>query len=144
MHGKYLSVCLISLAVLGLGFVINEYRYAGAYAHSSGGETVQATIESQLSGPIRNLRFTLFEQGIRPSDMRVKGGLVNILVEDRSRVAQNLTIQRVAGTERISVGSVEKWTNQIRGRNSFRLVPGEYELFDSTRSEYKAVLTVEP
>jgi hypothetical protein len=105
-----------------------------------------STVSGQVSpvGPIRNLRFILFDAGIRPSEMRIKAGLVNIHIEDRTNSSQGLTLQRVLLDQRVAVGTVQKMANQSRGRNSFTLTPGEYELFDVNRPTTKAVLLVEP
>ena len=105
-----------------------------------------SSISSQVQtvGPIRNVRFVLFDAGIRPSEMRIKAGLVNVHIEDRTNSSQGLTLQRVLLSERVALGTVQKMTNQSRGRNSFRLTPGEYELFDVNRPTTKAVLLVEP
>ena len=105
-----------------------------------------STVGGQVSavGPIRNLRFVLFDAGIRPSEMRIKAGLVNVHIEDRTNSSQGLTLQRVLLNERVALGTVQKMANQTRGRNSFSLTPGEYELFDVNRPTIKAVLLVEP
>lgn len=105
-----------------------------------------STVSGQVSavGPMRNLRFTLFDDGIRPSEMRIKAGLVNVHFEDRTNSSEGLTLQRVLVSERVALGTVQKMANQSRGRNSFRLTPGEYELFHVNRPTTKAVLLVEP
>ena len=89
-------------------------------------------------------RFTLFDAGIRPGAMRIKARLVNIHIEDRTNTSQGVTIQRVAGGERVAIGSVQKVATDLRGRSSFILAPGEYELFDVSKPANKAVLQVEP
>ena len=105
-----------------------------------------ASLESQQQsiGPIRNLRFTLFDSGIRPTEMRIKSGLVNILIEDRTKLSQGLALRRVLGTDRVAVGTIQKAVDQSRARNSFRLLPGEYELYDLNQPANNAVLLVEP
>jgi hypothetical protein len=144
MKRKHFSVCLIVLAALGTAIVGNSYRLAGTPTSAAATETAEASVASQSPtyGPIRNLRFTLFDAGIRPNEMRIKAGLVNILIEDRTHMAESVTIQRVTGPDRV-VGEVKKAVNQSRGRNLFRLTPGEYELFEPIRPENKALLSVE-
>ena len=146
MRTTYLLVFVISLAVAGVGFAINNYRQATVYGHASNVERAERNVETQLPsvGPIRNLRFTLFDAGIRPSEMRIKAGLVNIHMEDRTNISQGVTIQRILTTERVALGTVLKAADQLRGRSSFRLTPGEYELFDASRPTNKALLVVEP
>ncbi len=145
MKTRYLSIFLLTLAIAGIAVAINSQRRAGVYAHASAIERAQPNVEAQLPtvGPIRNLRFTLFDAGIRPSEMRIKAGLVNIHIEDRTNSSQGLTIQRVLTGERVALGTVQKAANQLRGHTSFRLTPGQYELFDATRPANKAVLWVE-
>jgi hypothetical protein len=145
MKRKYFSACLIILAALGIASIGNNYKFTGTPTSAAAGENLEANIASQSStvGPIRNLRFTLFDAGIRPNEMRIKAGLVNVSIEDRTHVAEEVTVQRVSGTERVAVGEVRKAANQSRGRNLFRLTPGEYELFEPSRPENKAVLIVE-
>lgn len=110
MKRKYLSLCLITLAALGTAILGNSYRRAETAARAAASDTVEASITSQSSGvgPIRNVRFTLFDAGIRPNEMRIKAGLVNVSIEDRTYVAEGLIIQSVAGTERVAVGQVRK------------------------------------
>lgn len=133
----------------GLLLAASVDRHAGISGSNATAETAHAPVEliesqEQTIGPIRNLRFTLFNSGIRPSEMRIKAGLVNILVEDRTSLAQSVTIRRVLGTDRVAVGTIQKALDQSRGRNSFRLLSGEYELSDPNQPANKAVLLVEP
>ena len=103
------------------------------------------TVSGQVSavGPVRNLRFILFDGGIQPSQLRVKAGLINISVEDKTSVSEGLTIQRIVGRDSVALGAVQKLANQQRSRNLFTLLPGEYELHDSSKPTNKAVLSVE-
>jgi len=146
MKITYLLVFLISLAIAGVGIAIKDYRQPSVYGHASAVERAEQNVETQLPtvGPIRNLRFTLFDAGIRPGAMRIKARLVNIHIEDRTNTSQGVTIQRVAGGERVAIGSVQKVATDLRGRSSFILAPGEYELFDVSKPANKAVLQVEP
>lgn len=137
MNLKYLivvSVCVAG-AILFAGYRYNKAMspaYATQYHQESNG------------GPVRNLRFTLFEAGIRPNEIQIKSGLVQILLEDKSNVAQGLIVRRLVGAEKVGVGTVQKANQQMRGRTLFRLAPGEYELFDPSQPASKAVVTVEP
>lgn len=148
MKIRYVLTILISFTLTGILVAANVYRQTVAGSNSAD----EATHDSLNSpggqepniGPIRNLRFTLFDAGIRPSEMRIKAGLVNILIEDRTQLAQGVALRRILGSERVAVGTIQKAVDQSRGRNSFRLVPGEYELYDPKQSANKAVLLVEP
>src|SRR5689334_20298119 len=96
MKITYLLVFLISLAIAGVGIAIKDYRQPSVYGHASAVERAEQNVETQLPtvGPIRNLRFTLFDAGIRPGAMRIKAGLVNLHIEDRTNTSQGVTIQR--------------------------------------------------
>lgn len=144
MKLKCVLVCLLMLAAMGIAFLFNGYRQASARAF----QIVQSDIDNDKStvGPIRNLRFTLFDLGIRPREMRCKAGLVNLHFEDRTNASQGVTVQRIVGNERMVIGAVQRTANgnQSRGRTAFRLLPGEYELYDANRPANRALLIVEP
>jgi len=146
MKNKYVSVCLIGFAVMAIVLMVHDYKQAGVNASAAAVDVVQPNVDSQLStvGGIRNLRFTLFDAGIRPSEMRIKAGLVNILIEDKTNLSQGVTVRHLLGFDRVVVGVIEKQTNQLRGRNSVRLTGGEYELYDVSKPANKAVLHVDP
>jgi hypothetical protein len=146
MKTRYLLTAITGLTLIGVGAAAHRYRGAGALVSTPIANAAHVTEleQEQAVGPIRNLRFTLFDAGIRPGRMRIKAGLVNIHIEDRTNTSQGVTIQRVAGGERVAVGSVQKVAAELRGRSFFRLAPGEYELFDATKPANKAVLLVEP
>jgi hypothetical protein len=146
MKLTYLPSLFMIFAVVAVGLGINGYRYAHIYGSASAIHHAEPQIETQLPvvGPIRNLRFTLFSGGIRPGEIRIKAGLVNIHVEDRTEISQGLIIQRILATDRVAVGTVQKVADQLRGRSTFRLTPGEYELIDMAQPANKAVLLVEP
>lgn len=146
MRTRYISMFVVALAIAGIAVAINGYRQAFIYAQAWAIERAEPNIEPQLPtvGPIRNLRFTLFDAGIRPNEMRIKPGLVNIHIEDRTNISQGLTIRRILGSERALLTTVQKAPDQLRGRSFVRLMPGQYELFDASRPANKAVLLVEP
>jgi hypothetical protein len=104
----------------------------------------QANTDEASAGPVRNVRFTLFEQGIRPAQMRINAGLVNISIEDKTTDGNGLVIERVDGDQRSALGNVRNRQDQTRGRSQLRLIPGTYELQDAVRPANKAVLIVEP
>jgi hypothetical protein len=137
MNLKYFIVVSMCVAVATL---FAGYRY---------NKTVSPAYATQYDqepnrGPVRNLRFTLFEAGIRPNEIQIKSGLVQILLEDKTNVAQGLIVRRMVGAEKLGIGTVQKSNEQTRGRAMFRLAPGEYELFDPSQPASKAVVTVEP
>lgn len=150
MKIQNLSAYFASLTLIAIVFVNSNYKKAANIESPSREVASVATpiLDAQAAiGPVRNIRFTLFDAGIRPRELRIKAGLVNIHLEDRtntSQPSQGLTIIRVSGSERVALGTVQRVANQLRGRSSFRLSPGEYEVFDAGQPANKAVLLVEP
>lgn len=138
-----------SLALAVTGATLASIRlHSAAGLHRTRSETFayqSPTVSGQVSavGPVRNLRFILFDAGIQPSQMRVKAGLVNISVEDKTNVSEGLTIQRIVGLNSVALGAVQKLADQKRSRNLFTLAPGEYEVYDSSKATHKASLLVE-
>jgi len=147
MKIKYLLVCLTGVALMGIVFAGSSLktRLGSGPVSTTGIQTNSEVLNTQQSlvGPIRNLRFTLFEQGIRPSELRIKTGLVNLWIEDKTNNSQGLLVQQVSGTERIALATITKILNYSRGRKLLRLLPGTYELHDASRPANKAVLVVE-
>jgi hypothetical protein len=143
MKTKHLYVCLLSLAVMLIALGVNGYRKTSATEPVLASPLQENTQESSI-GPVRNLRFTLFEEGIRPAEMRINAGLVNISIEDRTVDGNGVLIQRVEAGRGIAIGNVRNLENETRGRSRFRLTPGKYELQDAARPDNKAVLVVEP
>ena len=97
-----------------------------------------------VRGPIQNVRFTVHEAGIYPSQLRVRNGIVGISIEDRTGKSAGLLIERKNGNQRIPIGQVSRLINHLRGRDSFNLTPGRYRVSDVTRSTSEAELIVEP
>lgn len=143
MKSKHLYVCLLGLAVMLIALGINGYRKTSATQPVLANSLQENTQESSI-GPVRNLRFTLFEQGIRPAEIRLNAGLVNISIEDKTADGNGLVIERLEAGRRSAVGNVRKMQDQTRGRSQLRLAPGTYELQDAVRPANKAVLIVEP
>lgn len=136
MKTKHLYVCLISLAVMLIALGVNGYRKTSA--------TTQQNNQEPAVSPVRNLRFTLFEQGIRPAEMRINAGLVNIAIEDKTTDGEGVLIRRVEAGHGTEIGNVRNMQDQRRGRSRLRLTPGTYELQDAARPDNKAVIIVEP
>jgi hypothetical protein len=143
MKRNPLYVCVFSLAVMMIALGVNGYKKTSATGPVLTGSLNETTQESSI-GPVRNLRFTLFEQGIRPAEIRINAGLLNITIEDKTTDGDGLLIQRVEESQRTAVGAVRNMQNQTRGRNQLRFTPGTYELRDAVRPANKAVLIVEP
>jgi hypothetical protein len=94
-------------------------------------------------GPVQNVRFTLYDAGIYPREIRVKQGAVAIAIEDRTGHTSGLMIERENGNG-VSIGQVKRFTDHWRGRGQFKVQPGRYRVFDTSRPANQARLIVEP
>jgi len=143
MKVKYLFVCLVIVTIVSV-FTLGAHLYKKADASEIKPLPPSLNFQLPTVGPVRNLRFTLFKEGIRPNEMRIKAGSVNILFEDKTYVAEGLRVDRVVEGGPVALGVIQKTRNQLRGRSSFRLTAGAYELYDASQPTNKALLVVEP
>jgi hypothetical protein len=104
--------------------------------------TTQQTISP--SGPVQNVRFTIYDGGIYPRQLHAKTGNVAIAIEDRSRGSVGLLIERQDGSANVLVGQVTRLVDRQRGRAQFRLDIGRYRVVDASRPNNRAELLVEP
>jgi hypothetical protein len=95
-------------------------------------------------GPVRVVRFALYDVGIYPHEARVQPGLVTISIEDLSGASSGLIIERVEADVRTQVGSVDRLASRLRARAEMLLVAGRYEVSDASRRNNRAWLIVEP
>ncbi len=95
-------------------------------------------------GPVHVVRFTLYDAGIYPREVRVDKGLVAITIEDLSGGTSGLVVERVNGNGRVSIGSVQRFERHWRGREELQLQPGSYEVHMADRPNNRALLIVEP
>lgn len=95
-------------------------------------------------GPIRNLKFTLYDSGIYPHEIRAQRGLFSIALEDRTQQSDGLIIERENGNNRSQVAHIRRMLNHWRGRDRMRLEPGRYRVADASQPEHQAVLIIEP
>lgn len=102
------------------------------------------TDQSRALDPVQNIRFTVYENGIAPREIKVKKGLVSIVIDDRTRKSEGLAVEREAGNGRVRVGHVKRNQDFWRGRDQVRLTPGTYAVFDTSRPENRARLVVAP
>ena len=126
-----LRILLIALSIPGLFFGLLAAR------------TLTNTLPSPTTrGPIQNIRFTVYDTGIYPRQLRAKPGVVAIVLEDRTRQRRDLVIERVTGGSS-SVGGISIPVGQSRTRAEFRLGVGRYRVSDATNPANQAELIVE-
>lgn len=99
---------------------------------------------TQTRGPVQNIRFTVYDAGIHPRQLRVRPGIVGISIEDRTGGSMGLLIEQINGGVRLPIGQVNRLSNQLRGRARFTLEPGRYRISNVTRQTSEAELVVEP
>ena len=95
-------------------------------------------------GPVQNIRFTLYDAGIYPREVRVQTGTVAIAIEDRTGTSTGLLIEVPDEKQNTRGYQVESLNEHGRGRGQFQLEPGEYRVVDVSRPENTAVLVVKP
>jgi hypothetical protein len=94
--------------------------------------------------PVQNIRFTIYDAGILPREIKVKQGLVSIVIEDRTRKSEGLGVELEVGNGRLRVGQVKLFQDFWRGRDQVRLVPGTYVVFDTSKPTNQARLIAVP
>ena len=145
MWSKYLFATVVSFATVGVCFVLNTHKQTESSFLSASARIGESNSQSLASvGPVRTIRFTVFDPGIRPAEMKIKAGWVNLLIEDKTSDGTEVLLQRGVTNDLVAVGRIEKGSGQFRRRNTLQLRPGKYQLSDSMRPANTAVLLVEP
>ena len=108
-----------------------------------GNSSASAVTASATRGPIQNIRFTVYDQGIYPRQLRAKPGVVAIVLEDRTRKHTRLLIEQETAGGVLPVGGMSFLVDQSRSRTEFKLDAGRYQVFDATNRENRAELLVE-
>lgn len=98
--------------------------------------------EPKERGRVQMIRFTVFEQGLFPREIRVRAGLINLAIEDKTISSLGLVIERDAGRQR--VGEVKHSKDSEHGKEVLRLTPGTYTVYDAGQRANSAKLVVEP
>jgi hypothetical protein len=82
----------------------------------------------------QTVRFTVYDVGILPRQVKARAGKVALAIEDLSG----------ANAELVVAGRIGRSPGSWRGRTVIRLEPGTYEVFDSNRPNNRAELVVTP
>jgi hypothetical protein len=132
-------------ALIGTSMVLGTLLLAvGSTGKSKNRDEFSAGQLTLMRGPVQHVRFTVYEVGIYPRQLRARTGIVGISIEDRTGQSVGLLIEKKDGDGRVPIGQVLRPTNQVRGRELFNLPPGNYRVSDITRQASEAELTVEP
>jgi hypothetical protein len=140
--------CTLLLALIGLiGIASLVLVHAGSENTSPKSKTAVPQPNQNLprsSDPVQNIRFTIYDAGILPHEIKVQKGLVSIAIEDRTRKSEGLAVEREIGNERVRVGQIKRSQDLWRGRDQIRLAAGTYVVFDTNNPANQARLIVAP
>lgn len=92
---------------------------------------------------VQIVRFTLYDTGIYPQEVRANPGRITISLEDLTRSSSGVVVHRIEENARVRAGVANKAPNSLRSRTDLNLPVGQYELMDATRPENRALLIVE-
>jgi hypothetical protein len=95
----------------------------------------------QASGPVQMVRFSIYDDGFFPREVRVNMGTITIRMEDLSGNSAGLVVKREAGK---TIGQIARTLGKWRGSARISLTPGRYQVFEVSRPNNKATLIVEP
>jgi hypothetical protein len=135
MSKQQLRTLFIALSIAGLFFGVLVF----AVAHSSPAKTAT----SNTRGPIQNLRFTVYDAGIYPRQLRAMPGVVAIVLEDRTQRRPALIIERETVGGDLTVGRTSFLLPHARARAEFRFDVGRYRVLDTTNPANQAELIIE-
>lgn len=92
---------------------------------------------------VQIVRFTLYDVGIYPQEVRASPGRITISLEDLSGSSSGVIVSRIEDNARVPAGVVNKAPNSLRSRTELNLTEGRYEVVDTTRPDNRALLIVE-
>ena len=132
-----LRILFIVLSIAGLFFGVLAAR---TLTNSSPSPAATSTTR----GPIQNVRFTVYDAGIYPRQLRARPGVVAIVLEDRTRRGPGLVIERETAGGNVRVGEISFPSHQSRTRTELGLGVGRYRVSDATNPANQAEIIVEP
>ena len=130
-----LRILFIALSIVGLFFGV---RVAGTATNSF----QTATLTTR--GPIQNVRFTVYDAGIYPHQLRAKPGVVAIVLQDHTRRGPGLVIERETAGGNVRLAEISFPLHQSRTRTELGLGLGRYRVSDATNPANQAEIVVEP
>ena len=130
---------------LSIKRVLVEDRNPTGVIVDKGGVVVKASSASpskaEPSGPVQIVRFTVYEDGLWPTEAYVSPGVVRIYFEDTTRTSAGLVVQTPLG---ISIGQAVRQPRLFRGSTQLNLRAGRYRIFDASRPRSSSTLIVQP
>ena len=105
----------------------------------------QSSQAHQVRGPISNVRFAIYNNGIYPREVHVVKGAIAVSIEDFSTGTSGVVVDRVEGKSRAGAGRVERNSRASwRGKSIIVLEPGQYEVYSTENPDARALMIVEP
>jgi len=95
---------------------------------------------AQSVGPVQMVRFTVYDEGIRPAVAHVSPGLVAIYLDDKSTHAPSLLL----ANDQHPLGAINRALGRSRGHSTILLTPGRYSIYEPNRRTNAATLVVAP
>ena len=140
MSKQQRRIFFVALSSAGLLFGVLAFAVTQAQLFSA---SPVPTSTSTARGPIQNLRFTVYDAGIYPRQLRAKPGVVAIVLEDHTRRRPGVVVERETGGGSLIVSEISFPLNQSRTRTELRLGVGRYRVFDATNPANRAELIVQ-
>jgi len=91
--------------------------------------------------PVQVVRFTTYDVGVYPREVRASKGLIAIMIEDLSGGTDGLVLERETGG---TITQIKREGKHRRGRGEIKLTQGRYRVYDASRPANRAALIVEP
>lgn len=95
-------------------------------------------------GPVRMIRFVLSDDGLYPRQMRIDHGVVNVVLDDRTKKSDGLVIEALVDDKRERMTQIARSNDHSRGKSLIRLEPGRYLVSDASQPDRTAELLVNP
>jgi hypothetical protein len=95
---------------------------------------------SPAAGPAQMVRFTVYDEGIRPTVAHASPGLVSIYLDDKSTHTPSLLI----ADAQHPIGTITRQIGKLRGHSTILLTVGRYTIYEANRRTSAATLLVAP
>jgi hypothetical protein len=131
-------LCVATAALVGV-FALNASRSSASNLTAS-----NAASGSPPAVAVQTVRFTVYDVGILPRQVKARAGNVALAIEDLSGANAELVVAKRINGSAVAAGRVGRYPGSWRGRTVIRLEPGTYEVFDANRPNNRAELVVTP
>ena len=132
-------LCVATAALVGV-VALNGSRSSASNLTASNG----ASGSPPIAVAAQTVRFTVYDVGILPRQVKARAGKVALAIEDLSGANAELVVAKTINGSAVAAGRVARSKGSWRGRTVIQLEPGTYEVFDSTRPNNRAELVITP